>query len=190
MSGQVSENKFESSAEAKRHGRSEYYKLLEKARRGELVRIRRGIYARGEQLAGTMIDIEAVVPGGILCSFSAWNVHRMTTYMPQAYHIAIKRGRNIILPSYPTIELHHYSAGMLEVGVINMLIDGYQVRIYDPERSVCDAVRFRNKIGMDVCSEIVDSYLSRPDRNLTLLCDYARCLRISSVLQRYMEIKL
>ena len=190
MAEQVNRNKFVSSMEAKRLGRTEYYKLLEKARKGEVIRIRRGVYASAEQLASTMIDIEAVVPEGILCFFSAWNIHGMTTSMPQAYHIAIKRGRNIVLPSYPAIELHHYSDVMLEIGVVRMHIAGYNVRIYNPERCVCDAVRFRNKIGMDVCSEIIDSYLSRLDRNLTLLSDYARKLRISSVLQKYLEVKL
>lgn len=39
------------------------------------------------------------------------------------------------------------------------------------ERSVCDAVKFRNKVGTDVCSEVVNSYLSRSERNLTILMD-------------------
>ena len=190
MADQVGENKFVSAVEAKRHGRTSYYKLLEKAREGEVIRVRRGVYASAEQLASTMIDIEAVVPGGILCLFSAWNIHGMTTSMPQAYHIAIKRGRHIVLPSYPTIELHHYSNNMLEVGAVEMQVDGYDVRIYNAERCVCDAVRFRNKVGMDVCSEIIDSYLSSRDRNLSLLSDYASALRIGSVLQKYLEVKL
>ena len=68
-----------------------------------MVCIRRGIYATLEQLANTMIDLEVVVPDGILCLFSAWNIHGLTTSLPQAYHVAIKRGKKIRLPEYPPI---------------------------------------------------------------------------------------
>lgn len=60
-----------------------------------------------------MIDIEAIVSGGVLCLFSAWNVHGLTTSLPQAYHVAVKRGRKISLPAYPRIELHHVTDTML-----------------------------------------------------------------------------
>ena len=34
-------------------------------------------------------------------------------------------------------------------------------------RSVCDAVKYRNKLGLDVCAEGIRSYLRKPNRNLT-----------------------
>ena len=52
---------FISSSAVKEHGRTEYYKMLEKARQGELIQVRRGVYATAEQLSGNMIDIESVV---------------------------------------------------------------------------------------------------------------------------------
>ena len=44
-----------------------------------------------------------------------------------------------------------------------MSVEGYDIRIYDKERCVCDAFKFRNKIGIDFCSEIIDNYLARLD---------------------------
>lgn len=29
------------------------------------------------------------------------------------------------------------------------------------ERSVCDAIKYRNKIGLEVCSEVVRNYLKK-----------------------------
>lgn len=43
---------------------------------------------------------------------------------------------------------------------------------------------------MDVCSEVVNNYLARIDRNLTLLLDYANKLRVAKTLKKYLEIKL
>ena len=53
-----------------------------------------------------------------------------------------------------------------------------------------DAVKFRNKVGMDVCSEIINNYLERPERNISRLMDYARILRVSATLEKYLEVKL
>lgn len=55
---------------------------------------------------------------------------------------------------------------------------------------MCDAVKFRNKVGMDVCSEIIDNYLARPGRNLSRLMDYARLLRVANILEQYLQVKL
>lgn len=183
-------NSFTSSGMVKEEGRTAYYKLLESVRDGDTVRIKRGVYATAEQLADTMIDVEAIVPGGVLCLFSAWNIHGLSTSLPQAYHVAVKRGRKVTLPTFPKVELHHITDKMFDIGVEKLLVSGYQIHIYNKERCVCDAVKFRNKVGMDVCSEVVNSYISRPDRNLTLLMDYAEKLRVRRILEQYIAIRL
>lgn len=191
MNAEESKNRFISSSEAKEKCRSAYSKLLESAREGNMVCIRRGVYAKIEQLADTMIDLDVVVPDGILCLFSAWNIHGLTTSLPQAYHVAIKRGRKIRLPEYPLIELHFITEALLELGVEEQVISGgYEIKVYNKERSVCDAIKCRNKVGIDVCSEVVNSYLALSNCNLTLLMDYASKLRVTKTLEKYLEIKL
>ena len=88
------------------------------------------------------------------------------------------------------MEIHYYTDKVLNVGVSQMTIDGFSVNVYDVERCVCDAVKFRNKVGMDVCSEIINNYLERPERNISRLMDYARTLRVSATLEKYLEVKL
>ena len=56
------------------------------------------------------------------------------------------------------------------------------------ERSVCDAVRYRNKIGEDLCLEIIRNYLKRPDRKIGLMMEYAKALRVGKVLGTYLNI--
>ena len=183
-------NSFTSSAKAKEEGRAAYRKLLDSVRDGNTVRIKRGVYAATEQLADTMIDVQAIVPGGVLCLFSAWNVHGLTTSLPQAYHIAVKRGRKVTLPVFPKVELHHITDTMFGIGVEEQTVSGYRIDIYNKERCVCDAVKYRNKVGMDVCAEVVNSYLSLPSRNLSLLFDYADRLRVRKILEQYIALKL
>ena len=166
----------------------QYHQALQKVKAGELFRLRPGVFADVSVLADVMIDIDALVPGGVLCMYSAWEHYELTTQIPSAFCIAIPRKRKIVLPDFPPVTLYFWSDHLLEFGIENASVHGHDVRITDLERSVCDAVKYRNKIGLDVCSEILRTYLRNPKRNISKLMEYARKLRIAATLKKYLEI--
>lgn len=174
-----------SSAEAKKV--SLYDQLLYGARTGRIVRVRRGVYALNNGLAKQMIDVETLVPGGVLCLYSAWSYHELTTQIPRAYHIAVERTRRVTLPVFPPVELSFVTQKAYELGVMEVEIDGFNVKVYDLEKSVCDAIKYRNKIGLDVCSEIFKNYLSRRDCDITRLYEYASQLRVGRIIDELIK---
>ena len=170
--------------------RAEYERLRRAAQRGEVVKLRHGVYADPTVLLGTMIDVEKIVPGGVVCLYTAWMFHRLSTAIPQAFCIAIDAKRKVSIPVTLPVNIYYWKPENLTFGIMQQEISGYSVRITDPERSVCDAVKYRNKIGLDVCAEIIRSYLTRRDRNLSRLSDYANRLRVAKVLNSYLEIAI
>ena len=108
--------------------------------------------------------------------------YELTTKLPPDICIAIEKKRKVILPDYPPVALYYWSQQTFELGVMEKEIEGYQVRIYDLEKSVCDAVKFRNKVGIDISSEILRNYLARTDRNLTRLNEYAKKMRVANIM--------
>ena len=171
-------------------GQAEYKRVLRAVDRGELIRLRHGVYAVPEAACSTMIDIDKIVPGGVVCMYSAWMHHQLSTQVPPAFCIAIGSKRRIKVPTAVPVSLYYWKPENLEFGIERKNISGCEVLITDLERSVCDAVKYRNKIGLDVCAEVVRSYLSRPNRNLSRLTDYARRLRVANILNNYLEISL
>ena len=171
-------------------GQAEYKRVLRAVGRGELIRLRHGVYAVPEATFSTMIDIDKVVPGGIVCLYSAWMHHQLSTQVPPAFCIAIESKRKIKVPTAVPVTLYYWKSENLQFGIERRNISGYDVLITDIERSVCDAVKYRNKIGLDLCAEIIRSYLARNNRNLSRLMDYARRLRVANVLNNYLEISL
>ena len=111
-----------------------------------------------------MVDISTKIPNGILCLWSAWSIYHLTTQIPNAYYVAIERTRKIILPDYPEFQLVFQSDKLLSIGVTQKDVQGYNVPIFDMERSVCDAIKYRNKVGIDVMAEILQTYLKRPEK--------------------------
>lgn len=171
-------------------GRPEYERLRRAVVRGDLVRLRHGVYAEPSAMLGTMIDVERIVPSGIVCLHTAWMHYQLSTDIPSTFCIAIKAKRKVSIPDTLPITLYYWKPENLSFGIVWQEISGYNVRITDLERSVCDAVKYRNKIGLDVCSEIIRSYVRRRDRNLSRLFDYAKLLRIAKILNNYLEIAI
>ena len=164
-----------------------YDQLLAEVAKGNVVRLRNGIYALPDEMAKTMIDVEKIVPGGILCLYSAWAYYELTTKLPPDICIAIEKKRKVILPDYPPVALYYWAQTSFELGIAEKEIEGYKVRIYNLEKSVCDAVKFRNKIGVDISSEILKNYLSRTDRNLTRLNEYAKRMRVANIMNNLID---
>jgi predicted transcriptional regulator of viral defense system len=171
--------------------KSTYNHLLKLIDKGKVERVKQGVYRYDSDISDhTMIDIEKIVPNGVLCLFSAWAHYDLSLQIPQSFNIAIEKNRKITLPDYPLITLYYWKREYHELGVTKQKISGYTVMIYDMEKSVCDAVKYRMKTGIDVTSEILKNYLKRKDRNLTLLSEYARKMRIEKILETYLEICL
>ncbi len=145
---------------------SVYHRLLDKVKTGDVVRVSPGVYALSESLANTMLDITKIVPDGILCQYSAWAHYGLTTQIPSSICIAIKRGRKVRLPEWPPFSLYYKGEDVLRLGETTDNVGGYEIPIYDIERCVCDAVKSRNKIGIDVSSEILKNYLNCEDRDI------------------------
>lgn len=170
--------------------RGEYEQLRHAAEEGNLVRIRKGVYAETSALANNMIDVERIVPRGVLCLYSAFSHHGLSTQVPSSTCIAVDARRKVRLPDYPIIDLYYWKKEYLEFGIMQKEISGYDVLITDLERTVCDAVKYRNKIGLDVCGEVIDSYLKKDNRNISLLHEYAQILRVKNILTTYLETRL
>lgn len=167
-----------------------YYGIRKAVEDGSVVRLKNGVYASADALADTMIDMERVVPRGVLCLYSAWAHYELTTQIPGAFYVAVEKHRKVVVPEFPPITLCFWEQKYYEMGVVETAVSGYKVRIYDVEKSVCDAVKFRNKIGLDVTAEVLKAYLARKDRNIARLTAYASQMRVASTLKGYLEIGL
>lgn len=169
---------------------AEYKRIHRAAQRGELTKLRSGVYASPDALLSTMLDIERIVPGGVVCLYNAWSHHQLTTTVPPSFCVAIERKRKVVIPPSLPITLYYWKKENLSLGVTEAVVSGYTIRMTNLERSVCDAVKYRNKIGIDICAEIVRTYLRKEGRDLSLLTEYAKQLRVWATLSNYLEIAL
>jgi predicted transcriptional regulator of viral defense system len=135
-----------------------------------------------------LVDVFKIVPKGVLCLTSALAYYDLTTFNPYQYEIAVERSCKLIIPEYPPIKLLYFSKKQLETGINNIEVDGHLIRIYDMEKTICDCIRYRNKIGIDIVKEGINEYIKRNDRNFNKLINYAEICRVQKILKEYLEV--
>jgi len=166
-------------------GRTQWRNLRKMLNANSVSKIKRGLYQLNNYYEYNIAFTEAtnIIPCGVFCMFSAWFHYNLTTTIPHENHIAVVRGKKVTLPTYPPIRLYHVSEKYFQLGITHIQIDNLQVKIYDLEKSVCDAVRFRNKVGIDIAIEVVRNYVKRQDKDLNKLSRYAKQLRIETTMK-------
>ena len=67
---------------------------------------------------------------------------------------------------------------------------GNDVPAYDLERTICDVIRSRNKLGMETFLTALKLYVANPKKDLNKLNSYAKKMRVANVLRQYLEVLL
>ncbi len=67
---------------------------------------------------------------------------------------------------------------------------GNDVAAYDLERTVCDVIRSRNKLGTETFLAALKLYAANPKKDLNKLNSYAKQMRVDKVLRQYLEVLL
>lgn len=67
---------------------------------------------------------------------------------------------------------------------------GNNVQGYDLERTICDVIRSRNKLGTETFLAALKMYAASPKKNLNKLSTYAKPMRVEKVLRQYLEVLL
>ena len=165
-----------------------YYFIRKLLLDGRIERIRQGVYRWAEVVEDEWLEAGKIIPQGIFCLFSAARLHELSTFVPVEYHLAIPWKAKVTLPEYPPIKLYFWKDDQYELGKSKFRKDGYLLAVYDLEKTVCDFIKFRKKLGLDVTKEVTRNYVNRKDRNLSKIMDYSRQLKISSVVERYIEV--
>ena len=168
--------------------RSEYNALRKGVRLNEFTKIKNGTYVLNENALDVEYRFDEIIPGSVLCLWSAWNYYGLSDCYPEnGICVAVKRGRKVHVPVYPEFEIHHLSEHIFDLGVTEEEIDGIKFKIYDKERCVCDAVKHRYKIGLDTTAEIIRNYVRGEDsHDYSKIFNYAKKLHV----EKYLKIIL
>ncbi len=165
--------------------------LAELVGSGGLVHLKRGLYTLADGgNRSELADVQRAVPGCVFCLGTALSIHGMGTWEPTDVQLAVRRDRRVVLPDFPPIRLFSFSGVRFELGVEEHKTEAGTILVYDREKTICDILRFRNTIGLDITMEALREYLKDKSRNIQKLFEYARKLRMEGTVRVYSEALL
>lgn len=179
---------YSSTSEIQAQGIHNTY-LTELEQEGTIRKAKRGLYVLSNHEPGSsLIEALRLVPGGVICLNSALAFYHLTTFQPLSVEIAIEHKRKIVLPEHPPIRLVYFSKERFETGISFQRIETEEIRVYEKEKTLCDVVYYRHKIGIDIVKEALRNYTSEPGKNLQKLLATADELRVGGMIRRYLEV--
>ena len=107
--------------------------------------------------------------------------------MPSVVWIAIDRTGWKPKVEYPPMRFVRFSSRALREGMKRHLIEGIEVPIFEPAKTIVDCFRYRNKIGLDIALEGLREGLRTKRATPDQLWEFARTARVWSVIRPYVE---
>jgi predicted transcriptional regulator of viral defense system len=156
---------------------------------GEVIVLARGVY-RLATLPLAEPDLVAVVtrmPRAILCLTTALHLHGLTLEIPRAVHVALPQGTHSAKLDYPPLEVYHFSPASFQAGVAAREIDGIEVRLTTPAKSVADAFKFRSRIGLEAAINSLKMALHSNSVTASEVDEMAAICGVRSVMRPYLE---
>lgn len=157
---------------------------------GKLERVARGVYSLpGRALSEHRSLAEAAlrVPRGVVCLLSALRVHGIGTQAPFEVWMAIPPHTPTPRLDQPALRVVRMSGAALTEGVEPVEVDGIQIPVFNPAKTVADCFKYRNKIGLDVALEALRDGWSQRKLRMDALWHYATVDRVANVMRPYLE---
>lgn len=171
-----------------RHGIArKYLNLL--FHKGLLDRVDRGLYACRDADVSAHVGLAQVakrVPHGVVCLLSALQFHDIGTQSPHEVWLAIDPKARRPRVGYPPLRVVRFSGDALAKGIERHRIEGVQVKVYNPAKTVADCFKYRNKIGLDVAIEALRDGLRSRKCTRAQLWQYAKICRVAEVIRPYL----
>jgi predicted transcriptional regulator of viral defense system len=164
--------------------------LTRLVRSGELERVGRGLYALPGSLQTEHQSLALVakrVPAGVICLLSALAFHQLTAQSPWEVWLAVAYGSRTPKLDYPPLRVVRYKRESLEAGVETHLVEGVDIRVFNPAKTIADCFKYRRQVGLDVAIEALKEGWRARSFTVEALLEYARLNRVERVIHPYLE---
>jgi predicted transcriptional regulator of viral defense system len=165
--------------------------LSEFVKRGILERLERGVYISKDCYDDEMYRLQIKYEQAIFSHDTALFLHDLTDRDPLQYAVTVKTGYNTKNIKASGAKVYTIKKELYDLGLITVKTSFDRVvKTYNMERTICDIVRSRSQVDIEILIDALKRYTKRKDKNLPQLMRYADKFRITSILRKYLEVLL
>ena len=150
-----------------------------------------GIYVSPDTWTDAMYLLHLRCGQAVFSHETALLFHDLTDREPLRYSVTVKTGYNPSRLREDGVQVYTVKKELHEVGMTTGQTPfGHTVPVYDMERTICDLIRSRSRIEIQVFQSALKQYARRRDKNLRTLMQYAAMFHVEKMLRQYLEVLL
>ena len=175
---------------AAEHGISKamLYKLCKEEK---IYRIVKGQYILPDDMQDELLSISKRSRNIIFSHETALFLHGISDRTPFEYTVTAPSDCIPSAAIKSECKVYYIKPELFELGKTNLKTPaGNEVPAYDLERTICDVIRGRNKLGTETFLAALKLYAASPKKDLNQLHAYATKMRVANILRQYLEVLL
>lgn len=167
------------------------YLLSKYVKEGLLERERQGVYVLPESIHDDMYTL-TLRSGKIIFSHdTALFLNGLSERTPFMHSVTIPNNTRVSKNIQEECVCYYIKPELHQLGVvIRKTTLGNEVRCYNPERTMCDLLRSRNRIDEETVISAIKNYVASSYKDLNLLALYAVEFGVDKELKKYLEVLL
>lgn len=165
--------------------------LSKLCKEGKIQRIAKGQYMLVDEIPDELFSICLRTEHLIFSHETALFLHGISDRTPFVHSITTPANRVPSPALREECKVYYIKPELFELGCSEMETTfGNRVPCYDLERTICDTIRSRNKMGTETFLAALKQYAASPKKDLNRLNNYAKKMCLTSLVRQYLEILL
>lgn len=183
-------NGYLKTADAFNAGISRTY-IGEYIHRNGLERVAHGLYMSQDAWIDGMYAIQVRYPSAVFSHETALYLLGLANREPLQYAVTLRSGANTSGLTKQGIKVYKIKESLFEEGLTEAKTPaGHSVRVYNPERTLCDLMRSRRNIEFQDLQSAFKDYVRLKQKDISLLMRYAKSLSVEKMVRQYLEVLL
>ena len=159
--------------------------------KGVIEKATRGVYTLPEVWEDEIFNLQSRFKKGIFSHETALFLWDLTDRTPNRYHMTFPANYNLTKPKEENVNCVQCKEGIYDVGIEEVITPGGNVvRAYSAERTLCDILRSHSRVDIQIVTEAFKRYVNRRDKNIPVLSEYAKILKVEEKVRAYLEVLL
>ena len=167
------------------------YFLTSLVKEEKLIRVSRGYYTLPNTFSDDFYIILSKCKKAVFSDATALYFHNLSDRTPLIYDITLPYGYGNCYKGMPNVCLHYVKKENIDLGMIEIESPfGMKIKTYDIERTICDIIKNKNKIDIEIFVKALKEYSRLKNKDLNKLMRYAKKLNVEKKVREYMEVLL
>ena len=159
--------------------------------KNNLERVAQGVYISSDVWEDEMFILSLKYKNIVFSHATALMLHGLTEHEVLNYSVSVPRGYNATALRKIGCTVFTRSTEFHNLGRMSIKNNfGNVVSVYDMERTVCDIIKQKEKMDIQVFRNALKEYVKKKDKNLHRLMQYAEQLKIEKKVKEYIEVLL